>query len=543
MKLKQKIGIAFLIAYLTFAAVFYYIALPPLNWHAPQFWTFFTLMVILAAVPIIIYTSIPTKSYYQPQLKPIRKYAIIAVTFCIVFPIFMGIINSELLHAKEYASRINVENSEFTTIKEVDFTKTPIVDRDTTEALGDRVMGQMSDLVSQFNVSDEYTQISYKNSVYRVTPLEYAGFIKWWANREDGIPAYITVDSTNGKASLVRLSDIGLDNLHYVPSAYFNKRLDRHLRFHYPTEIFGSPSFELDEEGHPWYVCTTYTYKGVGAKRSVTGAIFVDPITGESTKYNVKDIPKWADRIYPETLISEEIENYGALQSGFINSIIGQKGVIVPSNGYNYIEKDGDIWLYTGITSVNKDSSNLGFILVNMRTHEAKRINSPGADETSAMKSAQDEVKNYGYESTFPVLVNVNNQPTYLMSLRAPSSSSSKSVIKMYAMVDATDYQKVATVTVDEGLTTLKKKMLELQGGGKVDKEDLTTATITVSNLEKIYIDGNTRYYFTDEKGNRYKMDFSTKYEDTLAFLKNGDTLTIQYVESEGIMSVNKLKE
>lgn len=543
MKLKQKIGIAFLIAYLTFAAVFYYIALPPLNWHAPQFWTFFTLMVILAAVPIIIYTSIPTKSYYQPQLKPIRKYAIIAVTFCIVFPIFMGIINSELLHAKEYASRINVENSEFTTIKEVDFTKTPIVDRDTTEALGDRVMGQMSDLVSQFNVSDEYTQISYKNSVYRVTPLEYAGFIKWWANREDGIPAYITVDSTNGKASLVRLSDIGLDNLHYVPSAYFNKRLDRHLRFHYPTEIFGSPSFESDEEGHPWYVCTTYTYKGVGAKRSVTGAIFVDPITGESTKYNVKDIPKWADRIYPETLISEEIENYGALQSGFINSIIGQKGVIAPSNGYNYIEKDGDIWLYTGITSVNKDSSNLGFILVNMRTHEAKRINSPGADETSAMKSAQDEVKNYGYESTFPVLVNVNNQPTYLMSLRAPSSSSSKSVIKMYAMVDATDYQKVATVTVDEGLTTLKKKMLELQGGGKVDKEDLTTATITVSNLEKIYIDGNTRYYFTDEKGNRYKMDFSTKYEDTLAFLKNGDTLTIQYVESEGIMSVNKLKE
>lgn len=543
MKLKQKIGIAFLIAYLTFAAVFYYIALPPLNWHAPQFWTFFTLMVILAAVPIIIYTSIPTKSYYQPQLKPIRKYAIIAVTFCIVFPIFMGIINSELLHAKEYASRINVENSEFTTIKEVDFTKTPIVDRDTTEALGDRVMGQMSDLVSQFNVSDEYTQISYKNSVYRVTPLEYAGFIKWWANREDGIPAYITVDSTNGKASLVRLSDIGLDNLHYVPSAYFNKRLDRHLRFHYPTVIFGSPSFELDEEGHPWYVCTTYTYKGVGAKRSVTGAIFVDPITGESTKYNIKDIPKWADRIYPETLISEEIENYGALQSGFINSIIGQKGVIAPSNGYNYIEKDGDIWLYTGITSVNKDSSNLGFILVNMRTHEAKRINSPGADETSAMKSAQDEVKNYGYESTFPVLVNVNNQPTYLMSLRAPSSSSSKSVIKMYAMVDATDYQKVATVTVDEGLTTLKKKMLELQGGGKVDKEDLTTATITVSNLEKIYIDGNTRYYFTDEKGNRYKMDFSTKYEDTLAFLKNGDTLTIQYVESEGIMSVNKLKE
>lgn len=542
MKNKNKLLILLIIAYVLFAAIVYYVTLPPLNWHAPEFWTYLTLMVGILVVPVIIYSSIPTKNYYKPALKPIRKYAIIAISFCIVFPIVMSIVSAKLFNAKEYAQRIDIEKVTFDTIKEVDFTKTPIIDRNTTEALGDRVMGQMSELVSQFNVSEEYTQISYKDSVYRVTPLEYADLIKWWANKDEGIPAYITVDSTTGKASLVKLKDAGFGNLHYVPSAKFSKNLNRHLRFKYPTEIFASPSFELDEDGHPWYVCTTYTYKGVGNKKTVTGAIFVDPISGDSTRYNLKDIPQWADRIYPESLIIEQIDDYGSLQKGFINSIFNQKGVIVSSSGYNYIEKDGDIWLYTGITSVNKDSSNLGFILVNMRTHESLRINAPGADETSAMKSAQDEVKNYGYEATFPVLVNVNNNPTYFMSLRAPSSDTSKSVIKMYAMVDATDYQKVVTVSVDEGVQALKKKMLDLQGNGKVSKDELITSTITIRNLQRIAIEGTTKYYFEDENGKQYKMDFSTKYEDQLAFLKEGDQLTIQYVESEGIMNINKLK-
>lgn len=294
-KNKKKILAILIIAYLLFGAVVYYVTLPPLNWHAPEFWTFITLMVGLLVVPVIIYSSIPTKDYYKPGLKPIRKYAIIAIAFCIVFPIVMSTVSAKFFNAKEYSKRIDIENVEFTTIKEVDFTKTPIIDRNTTEALGDRVMGQMSELVSQFNVSDEYTQISYKDSVYRVTPLEYADWIKWWSNKDEGIPAYITVDSTNGKASLVKLEDAGYENLQYVPSAKFSKNLTRHLRFKYPTEIFGSPSFELDEDGHPWYVCTTYTYKGVGNKKSVTGAIFVDPITGDSTRYDLKDVPKWAD--------------------------------------------------------------------------------------------------------------------------------------------------------------------------------------------------------------------------------------------------------
>ena len=522
-----------LIVYLVVVAVAYYIMLPPFNWHSPAFWSFFT----PAVCALIVILALPGKN----KIVKLNRYVVMGIAALFIIPTVLWFVGTRVFHAKEYASRISIETVSFDTINEVDFSKTAIIDRDTTEALGDRVMGQMSELVSQFEVSDEYTQISYKNSVYRVTPLEYADFFKWLANSKDGVPAYITVDSTDGTAKLVRLKDLGYGNMKYVPSSLFNTNLMRHLRFQYPTEIFGNPSFEIDEEGHPWYVCSTYSYKLVGDKKYVTGAIFMDPITGESTKYDVESVPTWSDRIFPESLVIEEIDDYGALQNGFFNSFIGQKGVIASSSGYNYIEKDGDIWLYTGITSVNADQSNLGFILVNLRTHEALRIDAPGADETSAMKSAEDEVQNYGYEATFPVLVNVNGRPTYLMSLRSDASES-KSVLKMYAMVDATDYQKVTTVSVDQGLNVLKKQMIAIQGGS----DDLSSAVteskdITVNDLRLITSEGNTIYYFKDEEDTKYRMNFSVKYEDALAFLSDGDAVTVEYIESDDIQLVQAI--
>ena len=522
-----------LIVYLVVVAVAYYIMLPPFNWHSPAFWSFFT----PAICALIVILALPGKN----KVVKMNRYVVMGIAALFIIPTVLWFVGTRVFHAKEYASRISIETVSFDTINEVDFSKTAIIDRDTTEALGDRVMGQMSELVSQFEVSDEYTQISYKNSVYRVTPLEYADFFKWLANSKDGVPAYITVDSTDGTAKLVRLKDLGYGNMKYVPSSLFNTNLMRHLRFQYPTEIFGNPSFEIDEEGHPWYVCSTYSYKLVGDKKYVTGAIFMDPITGESTKYDVESVPTWSDRIFPESLVIEEIDDYGALQNGFFNSFIGQKGVIASSSGYNYIEKDGDIWLYTGITSVNADQSNLGFILVNLRTHEALRIDAPGADETSAMKSAEDEVQNYGYEATFPVLVNVNGRPTYLMSLRSDASES-KSVLKMYAMVDATDYQKVTTVSVDQGLNVLKKQMIAIQGGS----DDISSAVteskdITVNDLRLITSEGNTIYYFKDEEDTKYRMNFSVKYEDALAFLSDGDAVTVEYIESDDIQLVQAI--
>lgn len=552
----KKYSLYLIPLYILYLGIYYYVALPPFNWHAPEFWRFLIfgfgpLLIILLLSSLTIrgiqgardfgsmfHRNVVNAGEDNKKWKTITRVCLVAIAVIILFPCVMYGINVKVFHAKEYANRINIKNVEFSEVPEVDFTKTPIIDRDSSIRLGDKVMGNMTEWVSQFDVSQEYTQISYKDSVYRVTPLTYNGIIKYFKNRGNGIPAYITVDSTNGKTELVKLKDLGLGGMKYVPSAMFNENLMRKIRFQHPTEIFGSPSFEIDEQGHPWYICSTYTYKGVGAKKQVTGAIFLDPITGESTKYEAGNIPSWADRVFPESLLVQELDDNGSLQDGFINSVFGQKGVTVTSEGYNYLEKDGDIWLYSGITSVNSDESNLGFVLVNMRTHEAMKIATAGANETSAMKSAEAEVKNYGYQSTFPLLINLNGNPVYLMSLK------DNGLIKMYAMVSAIDYQKVATISSDESFESLAKSMLNVLDSldENINPDQLKEADITVSAVEKVNLEGTTWYYIESESKDIFKVAFQSRYEDTLVFLKKGDVLHISYVDNEGIKQIKGIE-
>lgn len=556
----MKKSIPFLaIPYLLFVGVVYYVMLPPMNWHAPEFWQFLLFTAGPLLVMLIMYSFSKEKiqafkgsKWFQkgqnvyenvnvtPRQKKwgkICKFSIFMLIVIVVFPSVTSLVTSRIFNAKNYANRIDVKDVAFTEIPEVDFEQTPIIDRDSSQRLGDKVMGNMTEWVSQFNVSNEYTQISYQDSVYRVTPLTYNGVIKYIKNMKEGVPAYIKVDSTDGKTELVKLKDLGLEGMKYVPSAYLNKNLMRHLRFSYPTEIFGSPSFEIDEEGRPWYICSTYTYKGVGTKKSVTGAVFLDPITGDSTKYKAGEIPSWADRIFPESLLIEELDDNGSLKDGYWNSKLSQKNVTVTSEGYNYLEKDGDIWLYSGITSVNADESNLGFVLVNMRTHEAMKIATAGANEMSAMESAESQVKNFGYQATFPLLINVKGNPVYLTSLK------DNGLIKMYAMVSAIDYQKVSTVSSDETLNDLLKKTITMLGSSDdVSEESLSEKKIKVKNIQLVNMEGNTIYYIQSEEDEVFKITFHTKYEDQLVFLKNGDTLNISYLDAEGIKQIKEIK-
>ena len=529
---KNKPVILTVLILLIVDALLIYIFHPPFNIHSPAF--IFYLVLFFSFIFIISYVLNISSKISPKSYRKVNKYSGIAMAVIALIIALSALFTSSIFNAKEYAARISVKEASFDTISEVDFNKTPIIDRISTEALGDRVMGQMPDLVSQFEVSTDYTQISYKNSVYRVTPLEYGDFFKYLTNRDEGIPAYILVNSTTGEAELVRLSDLGLEGMRYVPSAMFNENLMRKLQLDYPFEIFGSPSFEIDDEGHPWYVCTTYTYKAMGTKRSVSGVVLFDPISGDSIKYDSPlDAPKWVDRIYPESLVIEEVDNYGSLKDGFINSIIGQKNVILTSEGYNYLEKDGDIWIYSGLTGASSDSANLGFILVNLRTHEALNISSPGANEISAMASAEGNVKNYGYTATFPLLVNVGGNPVYLMSLKDDAG-----LIKMYAMVDATDYQKVATVSIDEGLEALKDNFIS-ENINDFDNSSLKEATITIKNITFLNSSGITKAFIVSSDDEHYKVELNEENEDVLAFLNPGDIVDISYSPSD----VNIIKE
>lgn len=521
---------------LVLGALLYYITLPALNLNNISFYFFISFLVIIYAVLETISTS-KTEIFRKGKLIKVNElskpmtFGIIGI-FAIYFIVMaVNFICSPVFNAKSYQTRITVnENGNFQEdIEEVNFNQLPLLDKASSQVLGDRVMGQMSELVSQYSVSDLYTQINYNNSIIRVTPLEYADGIKWFTNRKSGIVGYITVDSVTGESNLIRLEK----GMKYSTSAMFNEKLERKLRFEYPTTNFGRISFEIDNEGNPYYIIPTIKYTAVGLKAKVTGVIIFDPITGESKKYKNEDIPTWVDIAYSASLIIEQVDDWGTYKNGFINSIFGQKNVVNTTTGYNYLAMNDDIYLYTGITSVVSDESNLGFILTNMRTGETTYYNVPGAEEYSAMSSAEGQVQDMGYNSTFPLLINLNGKPTYLVSLKDSSG-----LVKMYGFVDVKDYQKVVVTDSSKGILVAKDNYLA-NTKKEVKDDELVIEEIKVESINTAIINGYTNYYVTSSS-KKYKISISLS--DNLPFIKVGDTLKVGYYETEdNIIEVERI--
>ena len=517
--------------------ILYYFTLPAINIHNIAFYMYiFSLLFLYGILDAISFTKAPSlfkdgKLLTKGETSPVLMFIMggIAATFIIISVV--NFICSPLFNAKSYQTRINVdETGNFTEdIEEVNFKQLPLLDRNSSEVLGDRVMGQMSELVSQYSVSNLYTQINYNDAIMRVTPLEYADSIKWLTNRKNGIVGYITVNSVNGESKLVKL-DKGMK---YAKSALFNERLERKLRFEYPTTNFGEISFEIDNDGKPYYIVTTLDYTAVGLKAKISGVIIFDPITGESKRYNSEDIPTWVDIAYSPELIIEQIDNWGMYKNGFWNSIFGQKNVVNTTEGYNYLAMNDDVFLYTGITSVVSDESNLGFILTNMRTGNTVYYAVPGAEEYSAMSSAEGQVQDMGYKSTFPLLINLKGKPTYLVSLKDTSG-----LVKMYGFVDVTDYQKVVVTDAAKGIIVAKDNYLK-SIKKDVNEDELIKKEITVKSISNANINGYTYYYITDEN-NKYKV--SITLSDNLPFIKVGEKLSIGYYETNSnIIEIEKI--
>ena len=510
---KMNLLISGAITTVVLLAVTFYVFLPPINPTTYTFW------IWIWGCSIPLFLAVQAKDG-QGKVKGVSKFLYAFYGLSVAGVAILSIISSAIFNANEYSQRIVFEETSFADVHEVDFSKTAIVDRDSTLVLGDRTLGQLPELISQFEVADNYSQISFKDEIVRVTPLDYNGIIKYFTNKADGIPAYITVNATTGKSELVKLESLGLDGMQYSVEAMFNYDRDRHIRFSYPTEIFGETNFEIDDEGIPYWITSTINYKGVNQKPAVSGVIVMNAINGEMVKYDAGSIPEWIDRVYPSELIIQEVDQAGSYIHGFWNSHFGQRDVYMTTSGYNYIELDDDIWLYTGITSVNSDESNIGFVLINQRTHEAKKIMSAGAEESSAMRSAEGKVQHLGYRSTFPLLISVSGRPTYLVSLKDDAG-----LVKMYAMIDCDDYQQVVTVDKSQGLDYLKAQYISSMN--IIDVNTIEQLLIEIKEVSAVNIEGNTFYYLKDTEDKVYKVLVTTN-EQLVPFLKVGDKVKVQ---------------
>ena len=513
-----------------FAFVSFYFTLPALNLRSPMFYSWLLEVAVVYVIASLVGTfsmeNLRNRTVDFSFLKKNAKIGIFVAAACIAALGVGKVISHEFFNASKYQQLMLIENREFAEdITQISMNDVPIVDKDSAIRLGNRKIGELVNLISQFEVDEysySYTQINYKDVPTRVAPLRYGDVIKWFNNQSEGIPGYIAVDMTSQDVELVQLDN----GMKYSPGEYFFRDLDRHIRFSYPTKIFEDYSFEIDDEGHPYWICPVIEYTiGLFGGRDLSGVVIVDACNGDSVYYDIKDVPQWVDIAYDADIIVEQIDYWGKYKNGFINTMFGQKDVCVTSGGYNYLAMDDDVWLYTGLTSVGNDESNIGLVLVNMRTKEARYYIVSGATEYSAMESAEGQVQNLAYKATFPVLLNIGGQPTYLVSLKDNAG-----LVKKFAFVNVEKYQQVAIGdTLDEAYSVYVKLLSSSQ---IIDTESLNEITGTVKYVDTAVKEGNTYFYVQLTNSDKVFIA-SIQVDDLLAILKPEDLITIRYANSE----------
>ena len=530
-KIKRNIIIA--AAVIILLGLYYYIALPAVNIHSTEFWVFLGILVLLAAALFV-----KKKNLSRYELRESKGLKVILGIFAAVVIVYLAgaLLSSPIINAKKYQQLMTVENGEFTTdIEELSFDQIPLLDRDSAALLGNREMGSMVDMVSQFEVDDLYSQINYNDRPVRVSPLKYASIIKWITNNSEGIPAYIKIDMATQDTELVKLDE----GMKYTASDHFNRNIYRHLRFKYPTYIFNDLSFEVDEEGTPYWICPVKKYNiGLFGGVTIGRVVLCNAVTGETEDYAIEDAPQWIDRAYSADLLIDLYDYHGTLQHGYLNSVFGQKDCLVTTDGYNYLAVDDDVWVYTGVTSITGDQSNVGFVLMNQRTMETRFYEVEGATEQSAMDSAEGQVQNLHYTATFPLLLNISGEPTYFIALKDDAG-----LVKMYAMVNVQKYQIVAT---GDSVSECEEQYTSLMYENVIkeveeDTREILTAEGKITKIAQGVVDGNSHYYIMIEGSDGIFDVPVIDYIDVIRY-NVGDEVTVEYKEGEKtntVLSIN----
>lgn len=558
------------------AVIAFYAMLPAINFKSYDFYIYLGIIVIAYAVLSAVLTGVFSKPEYMPYFK---RQMIVPVVLIAVLVVVMGIgylVSSPFFRAEAYSNIIDVRtDSNFA--EEIDqqdaesFSNIPKLDEGVAATLAPRALGNLAEkgYVSQFSVYPLYTQINYKGTPVRVVPLQYSNIIKWFTNRSEGLPGYIVIDMANEVTTFQELES----GIKYSPSEHFGRLLERHLRMNYPTYLFGEASFEIDDEGNPYWICARLDKTiGLFGGTDVVGIVIVDADDedGKTTYVPIEEVKndpqyQWIDRVYDSDLLVEQYNYYGRYQKGFWNSILGQEDVYVTTEDYSYIAQDDDVYMYTGVTSVTSDQSITGFVLINQRTKESVYYSVPGAKEQSAQASAEglDEIKAAGYQSTFPLLLNIGGEPTYFMALKDVRADGSQ-IIQSYALINVKQYTKIKVYgkTLSD---CLAKYIAQLEANGiKVDIDadevvdpstqggnnenagtqvEVKTATGKIEDIRTQVVAGETCYYIKLAGSDIY-YSISASKSEAAVILNMNDTVTIKYVVKEGaIIPANEIEK
>ncbi|MBE5925292.1 MAG: hypothetical protein E7271_12695 [Lachnospiraceae bacterium] len=546
MKKRSSYVVAFIISVI-WLAVNYYIYYPAINVQNQVFWEWLTFHSFVVTLVFIFCGIIgrskkghlidSTKENVKFFVKGKGKFQLLLLfimpIFCVLVTVFGNLAGAPIFNAKKYASLLKVETRDFAEdipeSENVD--NIALMDTNSARIFGDRKIGSLSDVVSQFEVENAYTQINIDNKPMKVANLKYADFFKYLSNKDEGIPGYVTVNPVDSTAKYVKL-DKGMK---YVPSGYFNDQIMRHVQMNYPTKIFDGCYFEVMDDGTPCYICPVlHARVGLFGGMDVKGAVICDPVSGDMKYYDVADIPKWVDRVYDGELLTLKYNWHGVYSNGYWNSIVGQKGCVQTTDDYGYKTIEDDVWIYTGVTSVTGDASNIGFVMINQRTSEARYYSISGAEEFSAMASAEGEVQEKNYSASFPSLINVDGTPTYIMVM-----VDNGGLVKMYAMVNVEQYNLVATGESQSEVFAKYRKLLKSEGVGKKKAADpeqeedvVAEESFIVKDIQYVTMNGETYVYIKDDKGNAYKQQFAE--DESIILISVGDLIKVTFEGADG---------
>ncbi len=529
---------------LVIAAIGFYFTLPAINPYSETLWVMLVFLVLVwggvyiamsaSGVRTAAKSANPIKSFFD---RSGVKWIAIAAAVPIAVLIVGSLISSTFFNAEAYSNIIEVPEAVFEEdMPETDtVTNIALMDSESATIIGNRTLGALSDVVSQFEAGYSYSQINYGGAPAKVTNLEYVDFFKWINNRDTGIPGYIKVDPVNSDAEYIKFDK----PMKYVESAYFGDDLQRKLRFSYPTKIFDEITFEIDEAGNPYYIVSCLAPRiGLFGAMDVNEVIIFNPIDGTGELYAIDETPSWVDNVFTGALASQKYDWYGMLKNGFWNSVIGNKDCKVTTDNFGYIVLGDDVWYFTGVTSVSSDESNIGFIISNARTGEYKFYPVIGAEEYSAMQAAEGEVQEKGYVASFPSLINVSGEATYIMVLK-----DSGGIVKLCALVNVENYSIVATgANQTEAKEAYVKLLLENgiiaeEEAPEPEKPDTKSAEFTVAEIKTMVVDGSSVVYVTDDKGTLYKQSVSD--DESVILINVGDTITVEYTDTD----IDKIKQ
>lgn len=548
---KQHIK-ALVLALVIFIIADYFLLLP-YNIMAPETWVMAAALIGGFGVLDFFFTTkekvdrLRTDSIQFENIRNVLKHKKSLSAICIfiaagliIVMMLLQFFSSKVFNAKRYANiaGVRIEERDFiadTPVSE-NIDNIALMDTSTAQIIGSRALGSLSELVSQFEINPSYTQINLGGRPMKVTPLEYADFFKYLANRSEGIPGYIKVDPVLNTSEFVRLEQ----PIQYADSAYFGKYLMRHLRFSYRWAIFGEIYFEIGEDGQPYYIAPVLTNRILlFGGRDIKGVVTCNASTGETAYYDVDDVPNWIDIVYDGNMLTEQYDWYGIYNGGFFNSIFANKDCKQVTSDFGYKMFDDDVWIFTGVTSVVSDASNIGFVLMNSRTGEIRYYAIPGAEEYSVMRSAEGEVQHLGYSASFPSVINIDGQPTYIMVLKDKGS-----LVKQYALIHVERYNIVATgETQEETIAKYRAKLAENDietnvgsGAEEGNQAEASSSVIKIDQVQYLVQNGNSYAYLISGKS-IYRMPVSQ--DETIVLAQPGDRIrVVAYEEDSGVYAI-----